>query len=305
MTLKTKEMNVILINGQELGDALPLLERITYSHEYVHALQDQYFDLDTLLNDAIETNEPDYILAIQALIEGDASYAMQVYTIAETERNPIGALAQLLFQGLQAGNLTLPNGTPPVIETELLFPYMDGMEFVTALFNEGGWELVNDAYTNPPQTTEQILHPEKYLNNEPAIEVTLNDDSALLGDDWSLVLGRTLGEVYLREHLATQLRNSQVNRAATGWGGDKFHIYAHADGSQAWVLKLVWDTPQDADEFYATYQEFGNAKFEFAVNGACWSSDEESVCVIPQVDSTIITSASSLESASILMSQYE
>ncbi|HEX2907287.1 MAG TPA: hypothetical protein VHO69_10535 [Phototrophicaceae bacterium] len=275
----TQGMNVLLVGGGELGDKLPLLDQITYSHEYTHALQDQHFDLDTLMPDAagVAAN-PDYALAVQALIEGDATAAMTVYLQTAAQQNPMAALS-ILTQGFTAGAFNIPKGTPPFIVTELSVPYQDGQTFVAAISREGGWEAVNAAYAKLPTSTEQIMHPAKYQSGEQPQAVTL--DTTAPGESWERLADRPLGEFYLRSYLDTQLGSSEANRAAAGWGGDRYHLYYNAETDQrAWALRLVWDTPEDATEFGEALTAFGDARFEgvTAADG-CWMGTSESLCV--------------------------
>lgn len=295
----TKEMNVVLITNDTPGDTLPLMEQIVYSHEYAHALQDQHFGLRDLGFDT-ETGlaNPDRLLAIQALIEGDATVVMMLYTQAVVAENPFAAL-QLLAQGLQAGNLFLPEETPEILAQELLFPYNDGAEFVLALFRDGGWEAVNQAYTDLPQSTEQILHPERYLEGDVPQEVTLESAEAALGEDWTLLLDRTMGEFYLREYLRTQLTGREARDAAEGWGGDRYHIYQNeATGDLAWVLRVAWDTAGDTTEFGDALKDFGDTRFEGGMFDApCWSDSDDALCFLSDGGSSLIVSAATREMA--------
>ncbi|MEQ8675180.1 MAG: hypothetical protein RLP44_20755 [Aggregatilineales bacterium] len=259
----TQEMNVLLISGDTLGDELPLLESITYSHEFVHALQDQHFDLAAFFTEFAESegmDNPDEIIARQSLVEGDATLVMQDYTLQAVMDNPMGALALLDPDLLAAAEI--PAGTPFILEAELTFPYITGMEFVTALRDAGGWDLVNAAYTeNPPESTEHILHPERYLAGDSPLSVTVTSGLDTLGDGWVFVFERTLGEFYLRQYLGTQIGRGVLNAAATGWGGDRFQLYYNdANDERAWILHLVMDTPEDATEFATTFGQFASLR---------------------------------------------
>ena len=298
-----KEMNVILFNGEQVGDELPLLETIIYAHEFVHMLQDQHFDLVQFL-EVDATVEPDRALAQLALIEGDATVVMNEYTIVVVDDNPIAALAELLTSGVDPSAFFLPEGLPEILEDELTFPYFLGQEFVAELIQSGGWEQVNRAFTNPPVSTEQIYHPERYLAGELPIEVFLTDRSDLLGEDWLLAHDRTLGEFYLRQYLATQFDSREtINLAATGWGGDRYHIYHNPTTDDIiWTLHLVWDTPQDASEFLSAYVEFGDSRFESEQNGNCWSNTTETLCITGSGKSEVLISfAPELSMAQTLM----
>lgn len=300
---ESKQMNVILVSGEQPGNRLGLLEQVIYSHEFVHVLQDQHFGLREIGFDPNADIDIDQLLAIQALIEGDATFVMNQYTVLAAQANPTGALIELLFQGIQTGGLTLPPGTPAIISAELLFPYTEGLNFVTALVRAGdaSWDLVNEAYRNLPQSTEHILHPDKYLAGEMPLEVTL--ETAALDANWERLIDRTLGEFYLRQYLMQHLIRSEAAKAAAGWGGDRFHLYYNErSGQTAFALKIVWDTPDEAAEFAAVYRAFGDNRFpDSGFDGACWTSARETVCFVADTDSTLIVSAPDLTLARLLL----
>lgn len=252
----TKEMNVILTSGQTPAQMLPILEQITYVHEYVHALQDQHFDL-AAYTEALESEEnSDLVLAKAALVEGDASAVMNEYTALAAQENPLGTLLGVALGGLRSGNLTLPPGIPDVIANELIFPYVQGEVFVRALYSAGGWDLVNAAYTNPPQSTEHVLYPQTYLDGDVPQTVTL--DGADAPADWTLVDQGVFGVFYLQQWLQSggNVEGAELSAvdAAAGWGGDAYHVYRSADGSLAWALRIAWDRPDDAANFVSFLQ---------------------------------------------------
>jgi hypothetical protein len=296
---ETKNMNVLVLTRETLGDELPLLEQIIYVHEYVHTLQDMNFDLAAYL-EATESITTDEALAWLALVEGDATYVMNLFTVFIAEENPLGTMMQLLASGLQVGGLTLPAGTPDILGAELLFPYEDGASFVTALREENGWSSVDDAFAMPPVSTEQILHPEKYIAGEMPQEVTLANLSAELGDGWFIVTEGRMGEFHLRQYLAAQISGSDARQAAAGWGGDAFIIYQTEAGEQAWALSLVWDSPEDETQFREAYQEFAAERFDEAVADApCWTDDVQVTCLSDS--GTLLTTAPTLDMALMLL----
>jgi hypothetical protein len=73
------------------------------------------------------------------------------------------------------GNNTAFHSAPRVIQETLLFPYVQGTEFLMSIFLQGGWKAVNQLYTDLPKSTEQLLHPEKYLAQEQPREVAIPD----------------------------------------------------------------------------------------------------------------------------------
>lgn len=303
----TGEMNVLLTGGGAPGDSLPPLEQVIYAHEFTHALQDQHFDLTQL--DAID--EADAQLALLALIEGDATLVMQRYLLSLAESSP--AVLLLLMAQSMAMNTDFPPDAPPILEAELTMPYLDGMEFVTRLYQHGGWDAVNAAFADPPQATAQILHPQRYLDGiGPGVVEVLPVDS-LLGAGWELVQEATLGEFYLREYLKTQLSRRAAERAAAGWYGDRYRLYHHAgDDTRAWVLHLMWDSEQDAEAFSDAYQTFAAARLPQRVDdGAdmiCWGGADEALCLLDfSADGrTLIAYAPTPElAAALLMAQVD
>lgn len=260
--LESKEMNVLLLSGGTLGDALPLLERIIAVHEYVHALQDQHFDLTAYLNMLENAENDDLVLAHVALVEGDATYIMNRYAEEEITRNPLGALLSTLSGALASGDI--PPGTPPILAQELLFPYLQGEEFVRALLRDGGMARLNAAFANPPTSTMHIIHPQKYLSGQAPVTVALSD---LSGRGWTLNKTGVLGEFYLREYLKTQAVPA-ANRAAAGWAGDAYQLYSRDDGATAWRLALVWENASEAAEFAQAWQHFAQARWGVSVDAS-------------------------------------
>lgn len=294
----TGEMHTLQLSGGTLGDKLPPVERMIYAHEYTHALQDQHFGLNPLL-DSIE--EPDALLAAMSVVEGDATLVMQEYMMALVLEEP-----NLVFQLMTAVltlNVTVPEGTPPILEAELMMPYMDGMEFITVVRDRGGWDAVNAAFANLPVSTEQVLHPEKYFAGEMPQIVTLSPDTPPEGapegapeDGWELLFERTLGEFYLREYLGTQLGNRAAQRAAAGWGGDRYRLYYNTNADEhAWILRLAWDTPTDAADFVSAYTDFAQLRMGAPAETIddtglhCWQDAEtaEALCLLDDGDTFV------------------
>ncbi len=242
---ETQMMNVVLIGDAPLGDRLPLLEQVTYVHEYVHALQDQYFDL-AALQEAVPEDNPDAILALTSLIEGDATAAMTDFLLEIIVENPLAAL-EILMMDIDA---SLPASVPPILEAELTVPYFAGQTFVDALRSEGGWQAVDAAFANPPVSMSQIFDPQRYIAGILPFEVRLVDVAPLLGDDWEFVTERTIGIFYWREYLKLKFPARTAEDTMRGWAGDRFAVYYNAQTDEiAWVAQITWDTAEARDDF--------------------------------------------------------
>jgi len=295
---ETQTMNVIPMSEDTPGDSLSMLEQITYVHEFTHALQDQHFDLNAVLPAEL-INEPDRALAVRSLVEGDATVAMTVFLQEVAMSDPMAALS-ILTEGLASGGLFLPPGIPSILVTELTFPYEAGAAFVTTLYNNGGWEAVNAAYANPPTTSEQVMHPNKYLSGETAIPVELPDFTSMLGDNWTQAWDVTLGEFYLRAQIDAELAIAEASSAAAGWGGDRFQVYTNGD-QLASVLQIVWDTPEDAAEFQESYAAYADERFGTTGESGCWSNADGVLCLQALADgSSRVVTAPTLEIAANL-----
>lgn len=220
-------------------------EKVTFAHEFVHALQDQYYDLATLAPKHPEND--DRSLAIHALIEGDAVLSQRLWVTDNLSQPEIEALAN------SGGDTSKLDQAPAIVRTELLFPYTDGFAFVRqAYVRAGSYAGVDDVFSNPPDSTEQVLHPDKYRAREQPVPVALPDLAAQLGPGWRLVDANTLGELDTRALLEQFGDRRVAQRAAAGWGGDRWALL-EKDSRQAVVLKSTWDTENDAREFFDTF----------------------------------------------------
>jgi len=303
-----KTMNTILLSGGELGDNLPALEETIYAHEFVHAMQDQNFGLEAigLSDEGIETLTTDQIVALQSLVEGDATLVMNLYTEKIIEERPMAAFG-LLSGSLASGSVTMPEGTPPILLRELTFPYLQGAEFAAALYQDAdSWSGVDAAYTDLPQSSEHILHPETYLNGDAPLPVTLADTTAALGDGWTAFDEDTLGEFYIRAYLDTQLDRPTWEPAAVGWGGDRYQTFVNDNGSYAFVLRTTWDSPADADEFYNAFLAFGAARSgDIGREAGCWVTTADTLCAmqLPDGDTVISRAPTAATAQALLASQ--
>src|SRR5882672_6540089 len=149
-------------------------QRPIMAHELTHALQDQHFNLRRF--EHWPKGDSDAELATHALIEGDATLAMALYVA----NNPLRALAFLKSLGTMGMASQELEKAPRALRETLLFPYQQGTDWTKNLYKQAGWNPVSRAFTELPQSTEQILHPEKYLAHEAPVKVTLPDITSLL-----------------------------------------------------------------------------------------------------------------------------
>lgn len=219
------------------------------AHELTHALQDQHFNLKRF--EKWPRGDSDAQLAAHALIEGDATLAMTFYMA----KNPLIALAFMRALSVQEAASEQFKQAPRALRESLLFPYEEGSQWAMQLYRRGGWRMVSQAFSKLPQSSEQILHAEKYFAYEAPQKLTLPDFQTALGPLWKKIDSDVNGEwgcyLILDEFLNNKVESKQ---AAAGWSGDRFALYQTTRPDEFFVAQLTaWDTPSDAREFFAAY----------------------------------------------------
>jgi hypothetical protein len=237
-----KQLFVVSRSGG-LGGA----ELVTYAHEFTHQLQDQRLELQRLASTAHD--QSDEALARLSLIEGDA---ISVQSTWMTDNLSPQQLGQVMSAAMDPAALKALTDAPRYLRETALFPYNDGFAFVSGLLVQGGYAAVDAAFKDPPESTEQILHPNKYLHREAPITVKLPSKLAsTLGPGWSIAAEDTLGEEVLKVWLEQVLSTPDAAAGAAGWGGDRLALLRGPNGAVAIALRTAWDTPADAAEFLA------------------------------------------------------
>ncbi len=247
---ETKELYVV-----SEGNKLNALEELIYAHEVTHALQDQHFHLNPLLK-KYEDKDDDAYLAVTSLVEGDARTVEREYLT----RYPalIGRIQDEITQSdISSEKLS---SAPPIISETLLFPYEAGATFVAVLMREGGLAAVNKAFRDPPTSTEQIIHPERYINRDNPTLVDLPDLSPTLGKGWKKLEENLFGEFQTRVLLDGQIDDLTARKAAAGWDGDEFALWTNGD-QEVLVWKSVWDSESDANEFVSAMISYDESRF--------------------------------------------
>ncbi|PYS48838.1 MAG: hypothetical protein DMF68_11915 [Acidobacteria bacterium] len=255
-------------------------QKAVMAHELTHALQDQHFNLHRF--EKWPKGDSDAELAAHALIEGDAQVTMSLYVA----RSPLRIIALMKSMGSSQSVTEEIDRAPRALRESLLFPYEQGMQWVTQLYRRDGWSLVSKAFTELPQSTEQILHVDKYYAHEAPVKITQPDISSALGPGWKRIDTDVNGEwsyyLILDEFLKSDQESS---RAAAGWGGDRYSVYEEAKSGGVFITQLsAWDTEQDAVEFFNAYAKRTELRYKSAEalpvkteDEKAWRTDEGNV----------------------------
>jgi hypothetical protein len=201
------------LHGQEL-DA-------TLWHELVHALQDQHYGLEKLLD--FSEDAGDWQGAVHALAEGDATSAMLDAMFA-----PKGLRAPDLSDSVMDLQGALSTGVvqqvPAIIKRSVVAPYVDGLSFVNAVRRRGGWPAVDAVWRRLPTSTEQILHPEKYEAHEAAevLPRLVPNASGPPQQTYSDIYGEETLRILFEEWMPARAAHD----AASGWAGDRVTVFS-------------------------------------------------------------------------------
>jgi hypothetical protein len=228
---------------ESAGDA-DLSERLLFSHELTHALQDQSLRLDRRFK-ALR-DDGDRALALQCLLEGEATLVMVRVALKDlpgADEAVEEALAPLLSAGAleQAG---APKDLPPFFVEQLFFPYVEGTAYVRRAVARGGWKAVDRLWTDPPLSTTEILHGDRRVT--PVSGLLPTDPSRIAPPRARFLYSDTIGEWAIRFLLKRSLSEEEASAAAEGWRGDRLAFYvAGEDLSYVWRIRFESGTAAD------------------------------------------------------------
>ena len=216
---------------------------ITISHELVHALQDQHFNLDSLQQ---ARDDNDRLTTGQAVVEGQATLE-QIGAMIGSD-NAITSLpggwdrVRQMIREMQ-GSMPVFASAPTILQETLIFPYLTGAEFMRKFKQEASGQ---SPYSRMPASTEQLMHTERYFQtrDDPTTVVLPPPSTGTIA--YQNNLGEFETRILLFEYLKEQ---ASAVRGAAGWDGDRYMLIKTPRGDAiAWVT--VWDTSIDAAEFF-------------------------------------------------------
>lgn len=279
-------------NRLYLLDDLPAQsEEPTLAHELFHGIQDQNFSLTTVRPAYERAN--DASLAATGLIEGDAVGVMIDYQLAGAlSFTDIPNFAEFMTTTVVGSGITGEVASVPRFLVErILFPYIEGLLFVHYLKLAAGWEIVNQAYLDPPLSTEQILHPERYLERDEPTWLEL-DVSSMVEVGFAVTYDQVIGELqwrgFFRHNIGDLVSERAIENAAAGWDGDRFLALQDSADRMILISLSVWDSTRDAAEFAGVLrrmiEEIRQVEMELSEhgeNGDLWSAEHNhSVSVV-------------------------
>jgi hypothetical protein len=282
-----------------LGDVSVSTLAPIYAHELYHGLQDQYWDLDDyVLDGLVDGLDDDELLARQAVVEGEATYIMTLWMMREMMGEiPSGfaldlavqmqaqldsaTLREIAASGIVAGgneeieaSIAAMDEIPLFMMETLIGVYLRGMGFVHRIAKEG-WGRVEALYTDPPRSTEQILHPEKWLERDDPVSIEMPDPGAVEAlEGWEPLDSNVIGEFQLRIVFNEFQMSDRSTAVAAGWDGDRYAVLQRGE-ELLLLLYTTWDSEAEAEEFARAYEDLllrkyadGNETTAVSVRGA-------------------------------------
>ena len=214
--------------------------RLVLAHEMVHALQGQYLALDSILK---ATDDNDRLTAAQSILEGQATLASIEVLAPGQDVTKLPQFWEMYRDQVRQQQGTMPvfARAPLVVREALIFPYLDGAEFMHWWATKGPKDTLPYG-PRMPRSTEQILHPERYARGDAPVSLAFAADSGIAYED-------DLGESEIRVLLAALAGSDEVQTVVPiGWGGDRYRVY-DTPGGPALVWYAVWDDARSADRF--------------------------------------------------------
>jgi hypothetical protein len=236
--------------GSSFGGESAAAGDLLQAHELTHALQDQHFGLERLMDQV--KNDDDEEIALHSVMEGDATLAGLAYVaggLTDESAKSIVAHLSTLSDNLAPET----DGTPLALSAPLTFQYSAGTRFVAEAWTRGGWRAVDALYHDPPRSSQQIIDPSLYFDHRtPPLPVSVGGYHAML-PDWKKAEDDTFGELLLKIILERNLPlNAPAVKLAQSWAGDQM-VILKKDMRLTLIWMIAFHDPLAATAFADTY----------------------------------------------------
>lgn len=229
-----------------------LERRVTLAHELAHALADQRFSLRKFIKGGMEGD--DQAVARQSVVEGQATWLMWAYMAVRAGREPSVPIELLANANMNAasGGAGFPvlAEVPMYLRESLIFPYTRGLLFQNEVHKTKGVAGFTEVFTNPPDSTRQILHPETWQTGEKT--AALKAPAAPKG--YKLKAEGSMGEFDHHVLLRQYIDEVAADRIAPHWRAGTYRLYHGKKGNPVLTYASTWDTPESAQWFLAEYK---------------------------------------------------
>ena len=251
------EKKLFLLEGSPITE-----ETTTLAHELSHALADQHFDLNRFMDETPANDDEN--LAHSAVVEGQASWLMIAYDLAEAGKPPIPTQEMLKSvedsSDTSATDYPVLKASPLYIQQSLLFPYTDGTRFFNAVYQKLGKQAFGAVFTQAPVASSQIMHPERYFAHEKPVIPDLPKIS--FHRDQKEITDGSLGEFDHRMLLWQYVGLAEANTLAPHLRGAQFRMTAARDSRPVLTYVSQWNSDSSAAEYFTAYKKVLKAKWK-------------------------------------------
>ncbi len=233
--------------------------RLDYLASYVSALRVEVLDVSpsTTCCPIGCASADDAGLAMAAMLIGDTRLTQEQWVRIYGDREDAARMEGLLIAADEVSLFPAPQFLSDTYD----FVLSGGRTFIQDLYLSGGWAAVDDAYADPPISTEQILHPERYPEDGP-LPVRAPELGGALGPSWELRQTTVLGEWRTRQALQVYLPPEESAEAASDWGGDVLMTFHNALLDDDLLLLITrWDNLRQAQDFALAFRKYGEVRF--------------------------------------------
>jgi len=260
-----------------IADWIPAeTQTMVLSHELTHALQDQSWDLESFLHAA--RDDDDATNARQAVVEGYATAAMMQQMTGPVELGQLPSIAPLMEMVTheQFGEFPAFSSAPYFFRMQALFPYVQGIGFIQAGLQLGGWKDLKGLFEHPPQATKQIFEPQTYFNHQVFAQITLAHPPALEGvASLRFLSENTMGELGYYSLLGQLISEDEAQTLGQAWLADRYVLYERSGGNDyTLVARTRWTSPETSRAFFRDYHTILAHKYPELTTDQRSSTDE-------------------------------
>jgi Zn-dependent peptidase ImmA (M78 family) len=224
-------------------------------HELAHALADQHYSLEKFVQGGQKND--DSTMARMAVMEGQATWLMAEYMARQMglSLKNVPTFSEYIRQQAEESARQYPvfNEAPLYMRETMLFPYTQGIVFQQAVVKELGPEAFRRIFQRPPVSTQQVLHPEKYLSQVLPLRPALPELKARR--NYRELAHGALGELDHSILLRQYTDEEAAAEVSPEWRGAEYRLLeGRKEKHQVLVYASVWSTPETASRFFDLYR---------------------------------------------------
>jgi hypothetical protein len=190
-------------------------------------------------------------------VDGFAPAALIKHAAGGLELGQLPSLSPLIeaFIPQQFEEFPAFSSAPYFFRMQALFPYVQGIGFIQAGLQLGGWKDLNVLFEHPPESTKQIFEPQTYFNHRAFPKIALAHPPALEGAAGLRFLSENaMGELGYYSLLGQLISEDEAKTVGQSWLGDRYLLYERTGGNDyTLVARTRWTSPEEAQAFFRDY----------------------------------------------------